>query len=67
MVPSRSMIAPCALAHVLFDHARAFDDDPLLFRHYLDDAATLAFLGPGDDHYLVVLLYMKSLHNADNR
>src|SRR5438876_301395 len=39
-----------ALAHVFFDHARAFDDNALLFCDDGDDAAALAFIGASDDH-----------------
>ncbi len=41
------------LAHVLFDHARALDNHTLLFRHYADHTAPLAFVGASNDYDLV--------------
>ena len=51
-----------ALAHVLFDHARAFHDHALLFWSHTDDPPTFAFVGAGDQNHLVAFLNMKSWH-----
>jgi len=51
-----------AFAHVLFDHARAFHNDALFFGDDTDDAAALAFFGPGNDDHFVAFSDMKSLH-----
>ena len=49
-----------ALAHVPLDHVRTFDDDSLFFSDDGDDAAAFAFIGTGDHHHFVILLYVKS-------
>src|SRR5437660_1128465 len=51
-----------ALAHVLFNHARAFNNHALLFGGDADDPATFAFVRAGNDYDFVVFLYMKALH-----
>ena len=51
-----------ALAHVFLDHARTFDDHPLFLAFDGNDAAALALVGSGDDHYFIVFLHMKSAH-----
>ena len=53
-----------AFAHVLFDHARALDNHTLLFRHYADYTAPLAFIGASNDYDLVALFDMKSWHKC---
>lgn len=45
-------------AHMLLDHAHAFDEDTLRFGLNGDDASVLAFIGAGNDHHLVVLFHM---------
>jgi len=51
-----------ALAHVLFNHARAFHDHALLFWSHTDDPAAFAFVSAGDQNDLVAFLNMKSWH-----
>ena len=52
-----------AFAHVLFDHARAFHDHARLFRRHTNNAATLAFISPGNDDHFVTFFHMKTLHS----
>lgn len=51
-----------ALARVALNHVNTFDDDPLFLCGNGDDASAFAFIGPGDDHHFVILLYVKALH-----
>ena len=51
------------LARVAFNHLYSFDDRPLLGALHLNDLATLAFFGAGDNHYFIALFHMKFLHN----
>ena len=51
-----------AFAHVFFDHPHAFNNNSLFLGLERDHSSALAFVGPGDHHYLVVLFYMKTVH-----
>ena len=51
-----------ALAHVTFDHARAFDDDALFLGDDADDAAAFAFVGTGNNYDFVIFLNVKAFH-----
>src|ERR1035438_2144684 len=54
------LLAP---AHVLLDHMRPFNNDPLLLPDDGDDPAAFAFVRAGNDHRFVALFYMKCAHN----
>src|ERR1035437_8090370 len=52
-----------ALTHVLLNHMRALDDNPLLLSNDSNDPAAFAFVRAGNDHRLLALFYMKCAHN----
>ena len=56
---NRSLRVLLAFAHVLFDHARPFDNEPLFFGDDRYHPSALAFIGPGDDDYFIIFSDMK--------
>ena len=48
-----------ALAHVLFDHVRAFDNTALLLADHRNHPSSLALVSPGDHNRLVTFLNVK--------
>jgi len=51
-----------ALAHVLLDHSRAFNNDALLLGRDADDPAAFAFVRAGNQYHFVAFFNMKSCH-----